>query len=660
MVMIDPGLVTQTLRELDVWLMPQPKQLALTGTRCDLRRCQGEYTAGLQGVQRRLATDARDRLRAAAGVSLRTLSSAPTGPAVVLELCRNGRVRHASAIRDAHLKGLGDQGYVLHVDRRGIHAAATGYPGLVYATRTVAQMASGRPALPGVSIRDWPAMPYRGIHYDISRGQMPTDDTLRRLCRLIADVKMNLMELYIEDTFQWRSHPAISAPEAITAEQAKALFRYGAGLQVEIHPMLQVLGHFGIIGSKPGYQQYMVPGGATVDIRKPEALQFMRELVTEIVEAFPGRFLNVDITEIDDQLFAQTGTDQEQLTELILQYVLQLREWIRPYGTRLMIAQCQLSAAGSLAGIGSVIDRLPKDIAIGSYYTAEFYGGWERDYPRLQSLGIDFMAQSWIDSHGHIMPHVRHSMDFSDLTVTRGLQFDACGSVTCDWGDAGHYHFAGLTWYPLLYHGVSAWCGGAVDRDYFNDAYCRLLFGARNDAIARAIQLAGDINAQPMVIRTEAGDTPIPPYLGNATFGRYYYEFFGDPFTDPRITEIVDPLQKGREILAPANRAAALLSAALTAARSNRDNLEQLLFAARNYQAMGQKLVLRAHDLNPSIPREQVQQEVRGLLQTYHQLRADFARLWLAENRDNAGYRELLSRYDRLIAALQTRLSNPA
>ncbi len=654
---IDPGNLTRTLRELDVWLMPQPRQLTLTGTPCDLKHCNGVYAIGTQGVQRRLAADTRDRLRNASGVSLRVMSSAPVSPCLVLELCRNGRVRHRSAIRDAHLKGLGDQGYVLHIDSHGVHAAATGYEGLVYATRTLAQIAAGRTVLPGISIRDWPAMRYRGIHYDISRGQMPTDDTLRRLCRLIADVKMNLMELYIEDTFQWRSHPTISAPEAITAEQAKALFRYGTGLQVEIHPMLQVLGHFGIIGSKPGYQQFMVPGGATVDIRKPEALQFMRELVTEIVEAFPGRFLNVDITEIDDHLFAQTGTDQEQLTELILQYVMQLREWIRPYGTRLMIAQCQLSAAGSLAGIGSVIDRLPKDIAIGSYYTAEFYGGWERDYPRLQALGIDFMVQAWIDSHGHIMPHVRHSMDFSDITVSRGLQHGACGSVTCDWGDAGHYHFAGLTWYPLLYHGVSAWCGGAVDRDYFNQAYCRQLFGMRGDAIARAIQLAGDINAQPMVIRTESGETPIPPYAGNSTFGRYYYEFFGDPFTDPRITEIADPLWKGREILAPANRAAALLSAALTTARSNRDNLEQLLFAARNYQAMGQKLVLRAHELNPEIPREQVRRELQQLVDTYRLLRADFARLWLAENRDNAGYRELLSRYDRLIDALQRRMS---
>jgi hexosaminidase len=72
------------------------------------------------------------------------------------------------------LAGLGEQGYYLRLDRSGITAAAATEQGLYYATRTLAQIAAGRSRLPGMIIRDWPSLRYRGFQYDISRGQMPT------------------------------------------------------------------------------------------------------------------------------------------------------------------------------------------------------------------------------------------------------------------------------------------------------------------------------------------------------------------------------------------------------------------------------------------------------------------------------------------------------
>src|ERR1035438_6499319 len=78
-------------------------------------------------------------------------------------------------------------------------------------------------------------------------------------------------------------------------------------------------GHFYNIGTKPAYRQFMVPDGGTVDIRQPKAVEFVLHLVDELCEAFPGKFLNVDITEINDAAFKQSGTTQQELTELTLQ-----------------------------------------------------------------------------------------------------------------------------------------------------------------------------------------------------------------------------------------------------------------------------------------------------------------------------------------------------
>ena len=645
----DPAKVAKTLAGADVWILSQPKSVAVMGERFDLKKCKGVRLVGCSDS--RLSIDFPALLRERCGVRLKAAKGKPQVGSISLILCPNATPpKDVHSIAPDDLKGLGEEGYYLRVDGEGITAAALTETGLYYATRTIAQMATDRSLLPGIVIRDWPSLRYRGFQYDVSRGQMPKIETLERLARTTAEAKINMYELYIEDQFEWTRHPDIAPPGAISAKDARELFDAAARYHMEVHPMMQTFGHFYTIGLKPAYRKYMVPDGGTVDIRKPEAVAFVLDLIDEIRDAFPGKFLNVDITEINDTAFKESGTTQEQLTELTLQYATKMRDTLGKRGTRLMVAQGPLAAEGSLTGLGSVVEKLPRDMIITSYYTAEFYASWDRDFPRLQKVGLDFFAQPWIDSHAHIMPYVGHAMDFSDITVSRGLQYGAIGSVTTDWGDDGHYHLPGMTWYPVLYHGASAWTGANLDRDYFNKAFGKLVFGIGDDSVARAINLAGNINGQKLKLRNAAGGIDEPAYVGNSTVGRYYYEFFGDPFTDPKILDIVEPGNMGRAILAPAQQAEALLEAAKPKATRNKDVIEQLLFAARNYEAMGKKLIIRERVLDESAPRPQVAEELLALASSYEGLRTEFSRLWLRDCKDAGSYRGYLQRYESAIA----------
>lgn len=640
--------VAKALAAADIWILPQPKAVQVIGERFDLAKCKGIRLMGCDDV--RLKGDFAALVKERSGVGLKAAKGMPQPGFISLVLCLKGAPpKGVSAIAPDDLNGLGEEGYYLRVGKDGIVAAAATETGIYYAARTIAQMATDRAWIPGVVIRDWPSLRYRGFQYDVSRGQMPKLDALKRLARVTAEAKMNIYELYIEHEFQWTRHPDIAPPEAISAQDARELFDSAVRYHMEVHPMMQTFGHFYNIGLKPAYRKYMVPDGGTVDIRKPEAVAFVLDLIDEICDAFPGKFLNVDITEINDAAFKDSGTTQEQLTDLTLQYATTMRNALAKRGTRLMIAQGPLAAEGSLTGLGSVVEKLPKDMIVTSYYTAEFYASWGNDFPRLQKLGLDFFAQPWIDSHAHIMPYVGHAMDFSDITVSRGLQYGAMGSVTTDWGDDGHYHLPGMTWYPLLYHGASAWTGAKLDRDYFNKAFCRLLFGVNDDSVARAINLAGNINGQKLKLRNAAGGIDEPAYIGNSTVGRYYYEFFGNPFADPKILDIVDPGEMGRRILDPALNAEALLKAAKPKATRNGDVVEQLLFAARNYEAMGRKLIARGRYLDAGVPRAQVAEELLQLASSYEGLKTQFSRLWLADCKDAGSYRGYLARYDNTI-----------
>lgn len=55
-------------------------------------------------------------------------------------------------------------------------------------------------------IEDWPDLPRRGLMLDISRGKVPQMERLYRLVDLLADLKLNELQLYTEHTFAYRNH----------------------------------------------------------------------------------------------------------------------------------------------------------------------------------------------------------------------------------------------------------------------------------------------------------------------------------------------------------------------------------------------------------------------------------------------------------------------
>ena len=406
---------------------------------------------------------------------------------------------------DAAMFGqLGEQGYALAVEKGGVTLAACTVPGLRYGITTLAQIAADRTTLPGLIIHDWPSLKYRGVQQDISRGQVPKPETLKRLANVLAEGKMNELELYIEHVYKYKAFPDVSPPEGLAPEESKDLALHAAQQGVEVHPLLQVLGHSYFILNKPQYQHLRIgpcekmPWIMTFDIRKPEAVQMVTTMIDELCESFPGELFNVDITEVDIDGLQAAGLTLNQITDLVFNYVLQLNETVKKHGRRLMITQGPLDSQGHLSGMGPKLDQLPKDIIIGSYYCAggPYQPAYEKDFPRLQEKNIDFFAQAWINSHVWLTPWVNHAAEFSDLEVSRGLKYGAVGSITCDWGDAGHFHFVGEQWLPFLYHGACAWTGAQVDRDYFRQAYARCMYGLSSDAVTRAIEAASDVNAK--------------------------------------------------------------------------------------------------------------------------------------------------------------------
>ena len=635
---------------MDTWILAPPKSVVpLESISFDLATCKaikvGNYL-------RDLALLASEHLKKSCGVKI-PLSETIEEPVITMILAESCTAfPNEMKVDDGVFSQLGNQGYGLVIDANGIKLVAPTVEGLRYGITTLAQIATDRTVLPGMIIHDWPSLRFRGIQQDVSRGQVPKPETIKYLADVLAEGKINVLELYIEHVFKYKAFPDISPAEGFSPEEGKNIAQHALRAGVEIHPLLQGLGHSYHILNKPQYQHLRIgpcektPWIMTFDIRKPEAVQMVTTMIDELCDTFPGELFNIDITEIDIDGLQADGLSLDQVTDLVFDYVLKLNEAIKKHGRRLMIAQGPLDSQGHLAGMGPKLDLLPKDIIIGSYYCAggPYQPAWEKDFPRLHEKGFDFFAQAWIYSHVWITPWVNRAYEFSDLEISRGLEHGAIGSITCDWGDAGHFHFVGEEWLPYLYHDACAWSGARLDRDYFRKAFARIVYGLRDDAVIRAIESASGVNAQTIRVLDKDGSPT------NISTG-YIWEFFHDPFTHPDITRILEPAVTGQAILDIALPAAATLSEALPKVPRNRDNLEQWLFGVRCYVALGHKLVALGHFKDDAISRKQAAEELASVADEFESLQNDFMRLWLAEDRENDGYETLVKLFTYTIVA---------
>jgi hexosaminidase len=81
------------------------------------------------------------------------------------------------------------ESYTLKVTPSGVELEAKSSAGLFYGVQTLLQLVEGRggeAALPGVEIRDWPDLAYRGTMIDMSHGPLPTEEEVKRQIDFLA------------------------------------------------------------------------------------------------------------------------------------------------------------------------------------------------------------------------------------------------------------------------------------------------------------------------------------------------------------------------------------------------------------------------------------------------------------------------------------------
>jgi hexosaminidase len=460
---------------------------------------------------------------------------------------------------------VADQSYALDIRRGRIVLYAPAPAGRFYAAQTLRQLIrlQGYDLRAG-SIRDWPSMPYRGLMLDVSRGKVPTVETLKELALELSHYKLNVLQLYTEHTFDFPRHPQIGMGcDPLDSEDMLELDAHCRELQVELIPNLQSLGHQRHLLSLPGYQHLAEAGLAwSLSPAYEETYALLAELYEDLLPSFTSSYFNVNCDESYDvgQGASKEMADQLGPGRVYLNHLLRLRELAARHGKQLQIWGDIILHHPDLLG------EIPEDIT----WLDWEYAPQERyeTLDKFAAAGRRFWVCPGVGSWNSIFPRLYDANINIRNFVRDGLNAGAEGVLNTDWGDYGHYQPLGLSWYGYVYGAAQSWTGAETDDEEFEAAFGLLFFQADAEPIMEALHQLARTNTLPNVYRHNRSATILA--------------LFDEPLTGETVVE-------GEARLAPATLeemrdladAAGLTLEALALDHPRELTLREMAFAAR-------------------------------------------------------------------------------
>jgi hexosaminidase len=281
--------------------------------------------------------------------------------------------------QDASLAAaLGREGYKLDVRPDRVVAQAAEPAGLFYAIQTIRQLlppeifrtspVEGHSwVVPAVAIEDVPRFQWRGAHLDVARHFMPKE-FVKKYIDLLALHKMNSFHWHLTEDQGWRieikKYPRLTEVGAwrketvvgkpnrdttknsydgkrhggfYTQDDVREVVAYAAERFVNVVPEIEMPGHaqaaiaaYPWLGNNPNRQlEVWTRWGVNANIlnAEPRTIAFMQDVLAEVVELFPSRFIHVGGDEAIKTQWRASPRIQARIRELGLKNEAELQSW---------------------------------------------------------------------------------------------------------------------------------------------------------------------------------------------------------------------------------------------------------------------------------------------------------------------------------------------
>lgn len=395
-------------------------------------------------------------------------------------------------------------GYRLIISPNGIQLLGGSPAGCFYGLQTLTQLTDfAKCEVPCCVIDDYPDFTTRGLLHDVTRGKVPTLDTLKTIVDRLAAWKINQLQLYIEHAFTFAFDPDICGPDdGLTPDEIRELDAYCRERFIDLVPAVATLGHMGRILSMPKYRHLAEieptktwadmswperARGFTLDIMNPESHALVERIWSEILGAFSSPIVNICGDEPWDlgngrnrERFAATGTGPPYIDHILRTHAL-----CAARGRRTQVW------SDVVANHPELFDRLPKDLTVlhWGYDDSADYEGTRK----FTNAGLDTIVCPGTSGWKRII----NAMNLAERNISAfaaaGRKHGATGLLNTDWGDHGHFNSLACSWHGIALGAALSWNAEQPIGNDFDRRFAKTVLGLADAEPISALRKASAI-----------------------------------------------------------------------------------------------------------------------------------------------------------------------
>ena len=356
-----------------------------------------------------------------------------------------------------------EESYVMDITNDGVTIEAPSVVGAFYAVQTLRQIFENE-IVYDCHIEDTPDFGFRGFYHDVTRGRIPTLETLKELVDYMAYMKLNSLQLYVEHSFAFREF-ADSVPRTgcLTAEEIRELDSYCSENFIELIPSMSCFGHLYELLEKPQYKHLQVAdhfeqthlywyermAHHTIDPLHPESFPLIKSMIDQFIPLFRSDKFNICCDETFD---LKNGKHKDMDTgELYIAFTNKLIDYVKSQGKQVMMWGDVLLEHPDRVG------DIPEDVILLNWnYGADAASIEEKIKVFHQNNRIQIgCSATWAWNHFNELlcasiPNITHMTKLA-------YEYGAMGILNTNWGDYGDPCSFDLSLFSLAYGAARSW-----------------------------------------------------------------------------------------------------------------------------------------------------------------------------------------------------------
>lgn len=389
--------------------------------------------------------------------------------------------------------------YKLNIKDKYIEIIGSESSGIYYGIQTLIQiLKQDGIKLRGVNIEDSPYFKNRGYFADITRGKVPTLETLKKLADKLSFYKVNQMQLYIEHTFAFEDMSEVwRDKDPITAEEILILDEYCKKRHIELIPSLATFGHLYEVLRTKSYEDLCELENSreseysyidrmahhTLDVSNNKSLELVYNMLNEFIPLFSSNKFNICCDETFDLGKGKSKDIAEEIGngKLYVDFLNKLISYVKNHNKTVLFW-------------GDVIlnhKELLKDIPEDTICLNWDY--WCKATENNTRTIWESKRKQWVcpgtGGWSHLMNLIENSFENINRMVSYGVKYGADGILNTDWGDYGHINSLSNSVPSIIYGASLSWNPNIEkDFDYEYKAISLLEYGDESLKLVNALK----------------------------------------------------------------------------------------------------------------------------------------------------------------------------